>query len=274
MRKKITLFLFIIIVLILIGVLSYTALLSESEKEINKINSAIPKSESYKSDDRTTNTQLKLDHKDSTYSYHEKYIMKPGDDVGYERESKGRFKIYKDTVILYSDMPPNENFKDIALTDEEIVNNKFSYIYPTGEKVKEQQVKIYFDNIAEIEDYKAFTIINNQLKSLKITERRKLEEEKLIKTKKDNFFLFNYLIIEKPVNNQLLITGSGNESFLFDFNKIPYQSFHFSTIVYGNFLDCTGLKFQKTDKHLKRIKNPNDKRYEFSQALNSNFIKL
>lgn len=275
MRKKITLFIFIILVLILIGALSYTALLSESDskKGINKISSIISKSETYESEDKRTDTQLKLDYKDSTYTYHERYIMKPGDDVGYEAKSKGKFKMDQDTLILYSDMPSNESFTDIDLTAEEIAKNKFSYIFPTNEKVNQNQVKIYFDNIAEIDEYKAFNIIDNQLKPLKITERRKLEEEGWIKTKNDDIILLHYLMIEKPANNQLLITGSRGESFLFDFNKIPYSPFHFFTRAYWSFSDFTMLKFLKTDKTLKRIINPNDKRYESSGALNSDFIK-
>ncbi|WDF45834.1 hypothetical protein PQ459_13100 [Chryseobacterium sp. KACC 21268] len=275
MRKKITLFIFIILVLILIGALSYTALLSESdtEKGINKISSIILKSETYKSEDKRTITQLKLDYKDSTYAYQERYIMKPGDDVGYEAKSKGKFKMDQDTLILYSDMPSNESFTEIDLTAEEIAKNKFSYIFPTNEKVNQNQVKIYFDNIAEIDEYKAFNIIDHQLKPLKITERKKMEEDGWIKTKNDDIILLHYLRIEKPANNQLLITGSRGESFLFDFNKIPYSSFHFFTRAYWSFSDFTMLKFLKTDKTLKRIINPNDKRYESSGALNSDFIK-
>lgn len=277
MRKKITLFILIVLVLILVGALSFTALLSrpEAKNKIAKMTKVMSGTETYKSEDTRTNTHLKLNYKDSTYTYEEKYILKTGDDVGYEAESKGKFKIDKDTLIFYSDMPENSHldFDTHRLTPEEISKNQFSYIYPIDEKVNDNQVKIYFDNIAEIEDYKAFTISNNQLKPLKIIERRKMEEEKLIKTKNDNFFLFHYLIIEKPKNNQLLITGSRDESFLFDFNKIPYRSFHFFTRVYGNFMDFTGIKFQKTNKTLKRIKDVDDKRYEFSQALNSDFIK-
>lgn len=275
MRKKLTLFIFIILVLILIGALSYTALLSgtNSDNQIPKIAKVFSKSETYKSEDKRTNTHLKLDYQDSTYTYQERYIMKPGDDVGYESKSKGKFKMDQDTLIFYSDMPSNESFTDLDLTAEEIAKNKFSYIFPTNEKVNQNQVKIYFDNIAEIENYKTFTIIDNQLKPLKINERKKMEKEGWIKTKNDNIILLHYLMIEKPVNNQLLITGSRGESFFFDFNKIPYSSFHFFTRVYGNFSDFTMLKFHKTDKTLKRIINPNDKRYEFSDALNSDFIK-
>lgn len=277
MTKKITLFILIVLVLILVGALSFTALLSrpEAKKSIAKMTNTISGSETYKSEDTRTNTHLKLNYKDSTYTYDEKYILKPGDDVTYESKSRGRFKMNKDTLIFYSDMPSNEflNNSTINLTEEEIARNKFSYIYPINEKVNDNQVKIYFDNIAEIEDYKAFTIINNQLKPLKIIEKKVIENAKMIKTQNDNFFLFHYLIIEKPKNNQLLITGSRDESFLFDFNKIPYRSFHFFTRVYGNFMDFTGIKFQKTDKTLKRIKDVDDKRYEFSQALNSDFIK-
>lgn len=277
MKKKTILFLFILLMLILIGVLSYTALLSEtnSDNPTPELTKVFSKSETYKSEDKRTNTHLKLDYKDSTYTYQEKYIMKPGDDVGYETESKGRFKMDKDTLIFYSDMPDNSqlDYDTHRLTPEEISKNKFSYIYPIDEKVNQNQVKIYFDNIADIENYKAFTLINNQLKSLRIIERKELKESKLVTTKDGNFFLFHYLIIEKPSNNQLLITGLRSESFLFDFNKIPYSSFHFFTRVYWSFADFTGLKFQKTDETLKRIKDVDDKRYEFSQALNSNFIK-
>lgn len=277
MRKKINLFILIVLVLILVGALSFTALLSrpEAKNKIAKMTKVMSGAETYKSEDTRTNTHLKLNYKDSTYTYEEKYILKPGDDVGYEAESKGRFKMDKDTLIFYSEMPENSHldFDTHRLTPEEISKNKFSYIYPINEKVNDNEVKIYFDNIAEIEDYKAFTISNNQLKPLKIIERRKMEEEKLIKTKNDNFFLFHYLIIEKSKNNQLLITGSRDESFLFDFNKIPYSTFHFFTRVYLGFADFTGLKFQKTDETLKRILDSNDKRYEFSDALNSNFIK-
>ena len=277
MRKKLTLFIFTIVVLILIGALSYVALLSgtNSDNPIPEIAKVFSKSETYKSKDKRTDTHLMLDYKDSNYTYQERYIMKPGDDVGYKKESKGKFKMDKDTLILYSDMPDNSrlDYDTHRLTPEEISKNKFSYIYPIDEKVNQNQVKIYFDNIADIEDYKAFTIINNQLKPLKIIERKEMEESKLVTTKNGNFFLFHYLIIEKPANNQLLITGVRSESFLFDFNKIPYSIFHFFTRVYWGFADFTGLKFQKTDETLKRILDPNDKRYEFSDALNSSFIK-
>ena len=277
MRKKLTLFIFIFLVLILIGALSYKVLLSgtNSDNPIPEIAKIFSKSETYKSKDKRTDTHLKLDYQDSTYTYQERYIMKPGDDVGYKKESKGHFKMDKDTMILYSDMPDNShlNYNTHGLTPEEISKNKFSYIFPINEKVNQNQVKIYFDNIADIEDYKAFTIINNQLKPLKIIERKELEESQLVTTKDGNFFLFHYLTIEKPANNQLLITGSRGESFFFDFNKIPYSTFHFFTRVYWSFADFTMLKFHKTDKTLKRIINPNDKRYEFSDALNSNFIK-
>ena len=277
MRKKLTLFIFIIVVLILIGALSYKVLLSgtNSDNPIPEITKVFSKLETYKSKDKTTDTQLMLDYKDSTYTYQERYIMKPGDDVGYESKSKGKFKMDKDTLILYSDMPDNSylDYDTHRLTPEEISENKFSYIYLIDEKVNQNEVKIYFDNIADIEDYKAFTIINNQLKPLKIIERKEMEESKLVTTKNGNFFLFHYLIIEKPANNQLLITGSRGESFFFDFNKIPYSSFHFFTRIYWGFSDFTMLKFHKTDKTLKRIINPNDKRYEFSDALNSTFIK-
>lgn len=275
MKRKLNLFIIIILALLIIGFLSYTALLSmsESDADIPKTTHLISKRETYKSVDKRTNTHLKLDYKDSTYTYQENYILKPGDDVGYEAQSKGRFKLDKDTLIFYSDMPSNESFTDIDLTAEEIAKNKFSYIFPTNEKVNQNQVKIYFDNIAEIDEYKAFNIINNQLKPLKIIEKEVIENPKMIKTKNDNIFLFHYLIIEKPKNNQLLITGSRGESFLFDFNKIPYSSFHFFTRAYWSFSDFTMLKFLKTGKTFKRIINQNDKRYEFSDALNSDFIK-
>ncbi|UQB69229.1 hypothetical protein [Epilithonimonas zeae] len=232
------------------------------------------KIEHYKSKDKNTITEIKLNYSDSTYTYSEEYLMKPGDDVGYDIESKGQFKIEKDTVIFYSEMPDNGSFTILNLTDEEILKNKFSYIYPIDEQLNDNQVKIYFDNIAEIEDYKAFTIINNQLKSLKILERKKLEEPKLIETKNDNFFLFHYLIIEKPANNQLIITGERGESFYFDLNKIPYSAFHFFTRAYGNYFDFTGLKFIKNEKGLKLIKSKTDNRYQLNQALNSDFIKI
>lgn len=271
---KAALFIILTIIIVAVGTMSISVLMSCSkEGNSNKRSSLLSKSETYKSVDKIKNTEIQLNYKDSTYTYQENYIMKPGDDVGYESESKGKFKIDKDTLIFYSDMPLNEYFTDIDLTAEEIAKNKFSYIFPINEKVNQNQVKIYFDNIAEIENYKVFTIIDNQLKPLKITERKKMEEEGWIKTKNDNIILLHYLIIEKPANNQLLITGSRGESFFFDFNKIPYSSFHFFTRVYWSFSDFTMLKFHKTDKTLKRITNPNDKRYEFSDALNSEFIK-
>lgn len=273
---KATLFLLLTIALLLVGLISLSSLMSSSKKDDGKKGAKLySKTEVYKSIDQLTDTDIKLNYKDSTFSYQEKYILKPGDDVGYEAESTGRFKMDKDTLILYSDMPDNSHleFDTHRLTPEEISKNKFSYIYPIDEPAKDHQVKIYFDNIADIEDYKAFTIINNQLKPLKILERRKMDQEKLIKTKNDNFFLFHYLIIEKPANNQLLITGARSESFRFDFNKIPYSTFHFFTRVYWNFSDFTGFKFYKTEKAMKRIISQNDKRREYSQALNSDFIK-
>lgn len=275
-KMKAMLFIVLTITVVATGALSISILMSCSKEENSNKNFSLPsKSETYKSVDKSTKTEIKLNYKDSTYSYHENYIMKAGDDVGYESKSKGKFKMDKDTLIFYTDMPSNDmlDYNIHHLTNEEIAKNKFSYIYPIDEKVNSNQVKIYFDNIAEIDDYKAFTIIKNQLKPLQIIERKKLEQEKLIKTKNDNFFLFHYLIIEKPKNNQLLITGSRSESFLFDFDKIPYSAFHFYTRVYWNCSDFTGLRFLKTDKSLKRIINPDDKRYEVRDALNSAFIK-
>lgn len=276
MKMKAIMIIMMTLVILAIGVMSLSALKSSSAKgEKQKISNFFSKTEIYKSNDKLTNTIMKLDYKDSTYSYQEKYILKPGDDVGYETESKGSFKMNHDTLIFYSEMPENAqlDFGTHELTDVEIAKNKFSYIYPIDEKVDDNQVKIYFDNIAEIQEYKAFTIIDHQLKPIKIIERKELDESKSIKTKTSNFFLFHYLIIEKPKNNQLLITGSRDESFLFDFNKIPYQSFHFYTRVYWGFMDFTGIKFQKTDKTLKRIQSADDKRYQSSGALNLDFIK-
>jgi len=276
MKKKLILFSILLLVLIFIGTLSFTALFSKSESKssINNLKTIFTKTEHYKSIDKNTITEIKLNYSDSTYTYSEKYLMKPGDDVGYNRESKGEFKLDKDTVIFYSEMPDNRYFRDLNLTDEEILKNKFSYIYPIDEKLNDNQIKIYFDNIAEIEGYKAFSIINNQFKSLKIFERKKLEEPKLIETKNDNFFLFHYLIIEKPANNQLIITGERGESFYFDLNKIPYSIFHFFTRVYGNYFDFTGLKFVKNGKGLKLIKSKTENRYHYNKALNSDFVKI
>lgn len=273
---KATLLIILTMLILAIGLMSLSALMSSSSKGKDHFENLLPsKTETYKSRDPLTNTVMKLNYKDSTYIYQEKYIMKPGDDVGYESQSQGRFEMSNDTLIFHSEMPENAqlDFGIHELTDEEIAKNKFSYIYPIAEKVDDSQVKIYFDNIAEIEEYNAFTIIDHQLKPIKIVERKEIDEPKLIQTKNSNFFLFHYLIIEKPKNNQLLITGARDESFLFDFDKISYRSFHFYTRVYGNFMDLTGIKFKKTDKTLKRIQSTNDKRYQSSNALNLDFIK-
>lgn len=276
MKKKLILFIILILVLIFIGTLSFTALFSktESKSPINNLKTIFSKTEHYKSSDKNTITEIKLNYADSTYTYSEEYLMKPGDDITYHIESKGQFKIDKDTLIFYSEMPDNKYFTNFNLTDEEISKNKFSYIYPIDEKLNDNQVKIYFDNIAEIEDYKAFTITNHQFKSLKTFEKKELEEPKLIETKYDKFFLSHYLIIEKPANNQLIITDERGESLYFDLTRIPYPTFHFFTRVYGNYIDFTGLKFIKNEKGLKLIKSGTDNRYRLNQALNSDFIKI
>lgn len=277
MKKKATLFIILILVIIFVGTLSYLALLSESDskKAIDDFKTMFTETEQYQSTDQDTQTILKLNYSDSTFIYHGQRNMKPGDDMLYETESKGKFKLDQDSLVLYSEMPDNSRLHSYihALTDEEISKNKFSYIYPIEEKINDSQVKIYFDNIAEVEDYKAFTLDKNQLKPIKILEVKKLSEPVSINTKKDNFMLFHYLLIEKPSNNHLLITDNNSKSFLFDFNKIPYPVFHFYTRVYANFVDLTGLKFHKKENSLILIRNEIDKRYASNQALNSEFIK-
>lgn len=274
-------FLLLTLFILLVGALSFTVLLSNSPviKKHDKISKLFSKPVIYKSTDQNTHSDIRLNYKDSTYTYQEKYIMTPGDDAGYDYHSEGKFRTSQGMLIFYSDMPSNHLFSKtvLHLTDEETARNKFSYLYPIDEKVNSDQVKIYFDNIAETEDYEAFTIVNHQLKPVKIIERRKLAEQKSVKTKNDNFFLIHYLVIEKPANNQLLIispkTNPTSESFLFDLNKIPYRSFHFFTRAYWRYYDFTGVKFKITAKGLKKISEPNDKRYSENPVLNGDFLK-
>ena len=278
---KTRIFILLTIFILAVGALSFTVLLSNSHivKKHKKIYNLFSKTETYKSNDKNTNTVIELNYKDSTYNYQENYIMKPGDDVGYHFSSKGKFKVDKDLFILFSYMPSNDLLaNDIHnLTKDEILKNKFSYIYPVDEKTNGKEIKIYFDNIAEIDDYKAFTIINDQLSPLKIIERKHMEEQKTIKTKKDDIFLFHYIIVERPINNKLLITnsktGPKSESFMFDLNKIPYDSFHFFTRIYWSYYDFTGVKFKRTSKGLKKISEPEDNRYSENYVLNSDFVK-
>ncbi|MCZ4244121.1 hypothetical protein [Pedobacter punctiformis] len=233
----------------------------------------------YKSNDELTVSKFKLNFADSTYTYDEEYILKPGDDVGYHYESNGTFKKDNDTLTFISNMPGNDFLPEHMheLTLDEITKNKFSYIYPVIESVEAGYVKIYFDNIAEIDGYEAYALIDNKLQPLKIKSRLKLTGEKSIQTKNNQIPLFHYLLIERPLSKKLLIISSKDnitsESYLFDFDKIPYNSFHFFTRVYNNYYDFTGVKFKITPEGIQMIEQKNDLRYRSNSVIKNEFIK-
>lgn len=277
MKTKIYLLGIVLMMITGIGFISFSTLFLGSEKVKKSIFE--PQPETYKSETENTKAQLVLNPSDSTYSYDENSILKPGDDVTYHYESKGKFSQNKDEIILTSEMPSNQHLRSdiINLSDAEIRNNRFSYIYPLKESIPNQQIKIYFDNIAEIADYQAYTFLDQELKPLKIFERKELETPININTDQDHFFLFHYITVEKPAHHQLIITtdqlSSNSMSYLFDLSKIPSQVFHFYTRAYASYRDFTGLRFKKTKNILRKVNDANDQRYIDHGILRNEFVK-
>ncbi|MBE9600010.1 hypothetical protein [Pedobacter sp. MC2016-24] len=218
----------------------------------------------YKSD--PTNEFILIEQ-DSTYTYSEVYNPKANEDLGYRYYAKGRYKIHKDTVTLFSEMPENDLLPGFVhkLSPSELNTNKFSYIYPIKEYVQAGYLKIYFDNIAEPDKYQAFEVTDTGLKSIPIRAFKRLEKDSILYTEKDNIRLFHYIEIKKPENNKLLIMAiedhHRSQSYFFDLEKIPFTSFHFYTRVYSTYYDFTGLKFLMTKQGLKKIKQIGDPRY-------------
>lgn len=111
----------------------------------------------YKGVNNKIEEKITLNFKDSTYAYLKNL---DNDLYGNILTSNGKFKICGDTLILISKMPKNDLLPGHIhnLTISEINKNKFSYIFPTNEIVEKGYVKIYFDNIAKPENYKAYTL--------------------------------------------------------------------------------------------------------------------
>jgi hypothetical protein len=211
-----------------------------------------------------------LDYKDSTYIYNEN--LNEG-CLRYAYLSNGKFKVNQDTLTLISKMPKNESLSGYIhnLTTDEIKKNKFSYIYPVNDIVEQGYIKIYFDNLAEPKLYKTYTFENDKLIPIKIKSYVTLKRDSIIKTEKNTIRLFNYLIIEKPKNNKLIINSitdcNTSDSYFFDLNEIQYNCFHFYTRVYSNYYDFTGLKFIISNDSLIRY-SKNENRYKFGKISN------
>ena len=184
------------------------------------------------------NQSFTFDLNDSTYTY--KQNLTEGCER-FEYKSEGKFIIYKDTLMLISKMPENEFLPGHIhnLNSQEINKNKFSYIYPINDFVEKGFIKIYFDNLAKPDQYKAFTLNKNKLVPLKIIQIVKLENQTILKTDNGSITLLNYITIEKPKNNILIINSiadlNTSDSYLFNLNKIPFSSFHFYTRVYRTY---------------------------------------
>jgi hypothetical protein len=213
-----------------------------------------------------------LDFKDSTYVYRERSTSEG--DLRYDYLSQGKFIVDKDTLTLVSNMPNNKDLPWIVnnLTSSEIEKYKFSYIYPVNDNVKNGFIKIYFDNIANPQDYKVYTFEKDKLVSIKINSFVKLKNDSILKTEKSEIRLFHYIVVKKPKNNKLIIIpatdGNISESYFFDFDKIPYNSFHFYTRVYSSYYDFTGLKFIILKDSIKRFFE-NDNRYKHGEISNT-----
>lgn len=103
---------------------------------------------------------------------------------------------------------------------------------------------------------------------LKTSPYVKFEKDSILKTEKNSINLFGYLKIEKPNNNLLVIDAkedyNTSQTYLFDFNNISFNSFHFYTRVYKNYYDFTCLKFVISNNKL-TLFTKNDNRYEFGK---------
>jgi hypothetical protein len=218
--------------------------------------------------DSHINESFILNFNDSTYIYNQ------NSEEGcaqYKYKSNGKFTIHQDTLMLISKMPDNESLQGHIhnLTSTEINKNKFNYIYPTDDIVEKGFIKIYFDNIAKPDKYRAYTLSKDKLTPLKIKSFVKLEKDSILKTEKSSIRLLNYLIIEKPKNNILIIDSkedwNTSQSYLFDFSYIPFNSFHFYTRVYSTYYDFTGLKFIISNHSRIRLIKDEINRYEFNK---------
>ena len=224
----------------------------------NELKFIDPKIVKYKSDE--TN-DLILNFNNLTYSYKEKYSPKAGEDVGYENDSRGSFSIKNDTITFLSDMPSK-----IDVNVNWHTNTEFLQLYPTNEQIEGNTVKIYFDNIAEPKYYSAFEFKNGEFEQLKIKEIKFGENLGTIKTERETISLSQYLLIEKPESNKLVIVDNKNKSnsYFFDLDKFSFRSFHFYTRAYWSYYDFTGLKFANSNDSIKLTDDNRLNRYEHS----------
>ena len=220
----------------------------------------------YKSDEIN---ELTLNLQDSTYTYKEIYNPKAGEDLGYENDSRGKFSIKNDTITFVSQIP-----SEIDVTKNWNISTEFLELFPTKEQNDKNFVKIYFDNIAEPQLYKAFEYKDGHFESLKIKEYKTLENIERIAAKNDSIPLIHYLLIEKPSNNKLLLLNGENDgrSYYFDLDRIPFRSFHFYTRAYWGYYDFTGLKFVKNGAKLQLIEDNRLNRFRYS-ILEKTFIQ-
>ncbi|GAA4181195.1 hypothetical protein [Sphingobacterium ginsenosidimutans] len=221
----------------------------------------------YKSD--STN-ELVLNFRDHSYFYKETNLpLKAGEDVGYENQSRGSFVIKNDTLTFFSQMPSQIDVKTDWSTSTE-----FLPLYQTNEELDSNSVKIYVDNIAEPQYYRAFELAKGRVEKLAVKACVTDGDFGWIKTENDQIPLYQYLIIEKPKSNKLLIIDSMNtaHSYYFDFDHIPFRSFHFFTRAYWSYYDFTGLTFVLADNRLKLTENNRLGRYLHSN-INLTFLK-
>ena len=119
--------------------------------------------------------------------------------------------------------------------------------------------------------YTLKTLNKNKLVPLKIIQIVKLENQTILKTDNGSITLLNYITIEKPKNNILIINSiadlNTSDSYLFNLNKIPFSSFHFYTRVYRTYYDFTGLKFEISNSSIIRL-TKDDNRYKFEKISN------
>ncbi|QIH34947.1 hypothetical protein [Sphingobacterium sp. DR205] len=221
----------------------------------------------YKSDSAN---ELVLNFHDHSYFYKETNLpLKAGEDVGYEHQSRGTFAIRNDTLTFFSSMP-----SQVDVTTDWSTNTEFLPLYQTHEEIDANSVKIYFDNIAEPQYYQAFEFKNGGFEKLRVKNCVIDGDFGWIEGTKDKIPLHQYLLIEKPQSNKLLIIDSlqAQKSYFFDFDHIPFRSFHFYTRAYWSYYDFTGLTFVRTDKKLKLIDKNRLGRYQHS-AMDLIFLK-
>ncbi|WP_104381106.1 hypothetical protein [Sphingobacterium sp. HMA12] len=214
--------------------------------------------------------ELVLNFRDHSYFYKETNLpLKAGEDVGYENQSRGTFAVKNDTLTFFSSMPSQIDVKMDWSTSTEFLS-----LYQTHEKIDANSVKIYFDNIAEPQYYQAFEFKNGGFEKLRVKACVTDGDFGSIETTKDRIPLHQYLVIEKPRSNKLLIIDSlqTHESYFFDFDHILFRSFHFYTRAYWSYYDFTGLTFVRTNMNLKLIDKNKLGRYQHS-AMDLIFLK-